>query len=98
RCLSDWSSDVCSSDLVQERVEPHGSSAARFEWPAVLAQDCAEPDVGQLQRLVAAPEPSCIVVPQFGRGEELVEVQPLAMVHDVEIGRASCRERGWNGG
>src|SRR5438045_9654484 len=72
RCLSDWSSDVCSSDLRRRR--DLGGHAARLEQAAEMPQK-AEP--GHIRRRVDANRDHR----PGGAG--------------VEIGRASCRERGW---
>src|SRR3546814_19422258 len=87
--ISDWSSDVCSSDLFLDRglVVVH----AGLE---VVAGDFL-----QRQEAVAV----CAVLDEggFERGFEpgdaaLVDVGLLLFLrrlHDIEIGRASCRER-----
>src|ERR1039458_9010004 len=50
RCLSDWSSDVCSSDLI---VELHPTFVHRFEAYRLVAENLA--DVGALVSPVHAP-------------------------------------------
>src|SRR5205814_4747284 len=82
RCLSDWSSDVCSSDLelrALERIGIHrGRSGQRLEHaddergPLLLRR--VERSVGKAQ----------------GPADEACRDEVVAL----EIGRASCRERG----
>src|SRR3546814_2331030 len=76
--ISDWSSDVCSSDLLrrdQDREQQHD-----------------RPD--EIVLLLDRERP---VVLHRGGGDVLGEVVDRAFgeapVHEVEIGRASCRER-----
>src|SRR3546814_9254363 len=89
--ISDWSSDVCSSDLVDHEVgaaragavAPRaGGAALRFEMLGVAevdkrveAGDGFEDDVAALAAVAAVG----------------------AAIFDIflEIGRASCRDRGW---
>src|SRR3546814_14515057 len=85
--ISDWSSDVCSSDLERGRIgggegDPitaGEAEVARFE--ADLALPVADRDlqgVGTVDETVQGQEPAL----------EQVRIRPPA-----EIGRASCRER-----
>src|SRR5205814_6887902 len=88
RCLSDWSSDVCSSDLqpfevqVGQAPDPHPladpADVPRLDGPEEEFADRGEPG-----ELPAAAED------HLGRQVEVLN-EPAA-----EIGRASCRERGW---
>src|SRR5262245_65655286 len=71
RCLSDWSSDVCSSDL-------SSTPDCRASWP----NGCSGGN-----RVGARVHPGAL-------GVLLARTQP----DRGEIGRASCRERGWIGG
>src|SRR5205814_5781807 len=92
RCLSDWSSDVCSSDLsrVSQALfgsrqrgacaqKPHAFRALLTLWPVVRG--------GEEFRTAQRPE--------------LASALPVAgsyflIGHSViKIGRASCRERVW---
>src|SRR5262245_63018704 len=81
RCLSDWSSDVCSSDL-PVRGEPHDR---RLE-----AAEAVHRRVPVLQREAVAIERVLEAEGPHGHGGYEEED------HDgvPEIGRASCRERG----
>src|SRR5262245_65020666 len=80
RCLSDWSSDVCSSDL--RKVSPLGSDdRRRSRFEPRLADD----GPGLLRSDPQADE---------GLGVPRLE----SAFHQLEIGRASCRERVWISG
>ena len=61
--------------LVQERLQADDVALAGLERPAVLAQDRAEGDVLEVDRVVA---------PLPGDVEELLEVVALAVVDHVE--------------
>src|SRR3546814_15630213 len=83
--ISDWSSDVCSSDLGQARL---------LEQRAVHVEPALHRDVGRLgHRLHAdgAPAPFC------GRDEHVAgaaaDVEDRAALAGDQIGRGSCRER-----
>src|SRR3546814_15862664 len=94
--ISDWSSDVCSSDLVAEEKEQQ--PAYRIE-----EQDVAEPDqiemreaeqrepdhAGIMRRRRAAPLRRGAFDDEQGAGAEQQREKPAH-----QIGRASCRERG----
>src|SRR5207248_4101543 len=91
RSYGDWSSDVCSSDLGTSLHEPsrgaHGGVRHREVWmnpesAAAGRQPGFRHFHDQLEELKQRLLRMC------ERAESLV---------DLEIGRASCRERGWNG-
>src|SRR5262249_56623915 len=78
RLVSDWSSDVCSSDLLvgagaQDRAVVAGSVELQ-----VVGVECVDPAVG-------LDVDAVVLVPAAGPDRERV---------GVEIGRASCRGRG----
>src|SRR3546814_9613772 len=75
--ISDWSSDVCSSDLF-ERVADHRQP--------VLARDMVDRTVG----IARQPMPRFGAETFFGPVARLLDFR--GRVHR-EIGRASCRER-----
>src|SRR3546814_4694848 len=90
--ISDWSSDVCSSDLLREG--PHGPG---------MVQAWAEPDVEQLPVDIVArdvlPEGYLHVFDAVGPDDE-----PVSLIHEDtvplrlmavfdEIGRESCMGR-----
>src|SRR5262245_64787987 len=76
RCLSDWSSDVCSSDL----LNPDAETAV------VLAAGSRDNSVGEFFLNRGG----------HGHGENVAaeQVRKDRRGDSVEIGRASCRERG----
>src|SRR3546814_16598538 len=83
--ISDWSSDVCSSDLVD--FDGDGRSELRQVFTAggkVLGNDPADRQAFH----VISPQP--LPHKHFGRAtaEKVMDVQAIA-----KIGRASCRER-----
>src|SRR3546814_3376573 len=82
--ISDWSSDVCSSDL--ELVQP-GRPLAPGQIPDSNGVMLAAMLVGE----VAAVQPHHL---PDDRAKLASALKELARRHDViEIGRASCRER-----
>src|SRR5438045_9554462 len=77
RCLSDWSSDVCSSDLIY--VSPAEVEAALITHEAVL--EAAVVGAEDENKLVKPK--AYVVLKQLNSGTDALK----------EIGRASCRER-----
>src|SRR3546814_8855940 len=82
--ISDWSSDVCSSDLLA--THPGGSPAARFSAPAL--HYC---DVGIIQKINLFVAYHLKTAFQCGH-QPMEDRSPRRLVH-IQIGRASCRER-----
>src|SRR3546814_4740310 len=84
--ISDWSSDVCSSDLQQplglERFLDEIGRAAPDRGDRSIKVAVARDHQHRDRRI--AP---------FDLVEQVEPVQPRALEPDVEIGRASCRER-----
>src|SRR3546814_20877980 len=79
--ISDWSSDVCSSDLIGHEAQQHLRRG--------LAADAAIDDALAEQRRVGG-------LPHFGdriADEHQFLRDALERAVRVEIGRASCRER-----
>src|SRR5205814_4849542 len=97
RCLSDWSSDVCSSDLllaqasVDEPLRERAQGLALSSGEAAVAQGLGI-SREQLGGRGQMPSESLLQMrdDRSGRGDG----QLLA----GEIGRASCREGAWSGG
>src|SRR5436190_17152579 len=79
RSLCDWSSDVCSSDLVDDQVRSGTLRSTRLH--GVHLGVAGEAVSTEVFRIV------------LDHRLELVFVEPR--VPGAEIGRASCRERGW---
>src|SRR5690606_40881857 len=83
RFSRDWSSDVCSSDLVLQR-DRRRARAALVEVGAKLRD---ETSVAYLDgELEVQPEASGVEVPRADDGPHIVDDEQL------QIGRASCRE------
>src|SRR3546814_11648290 len=104
--ISDWSSDVCSSDLRRGVRKPGkiAGAVARGEQPHQRAIDVPGRDEAALQRLaIAIGQPGRIrqrcrvaLVIDSGahrRGDGGGAVGRILMRAADEIGRASCRER-----
>src|SRR3546814_16152619 len=95
--ISDWSSDVCSSDL----VPPIGAAGAARDLGHVVQAEREQH--GLLEPLVDAPAARAIGLGNTRRaGIELrqrliarLTHRPLGLAADriAEIGRATCRER-----
>src|SRR3546814_2308318 len=80
--ISDWSSDVCSSDLVTLRVEHDDIGEI------AVAQVAATVELERVSGLAAA------TVDELGdRDRLLVQNVFRVLPREGEIGRASCRER-----
>src|SRR5205814_5164636 len=94
RCLSDWSSDVCSSDL-RDAIATQGLT----DYPTWVRRydTLSAADVEAIRAHVAAlperPRVSVIVEGEDEQTRRSLEAQ-LYAPHEVEIGRASCREGG----
>src|SRR5205814_5088778 len=91
RCLSDWSSDVCSSDL---RL----LQAVRLRSQSLSQRD--QKDWREVRRGMDTTVLAFLAAP-FVASLILAGIHAYLGVHVVErgvifeIGRASCRERGW---
>src|SRR5205814_3479075 len=83
RCLSDWSSDVCSSDLVD------------LPSPAGEGKSTVTVGVTQALRKIGKNAALCIREPSLG---PVFGVKGGAAGGGYEIGRASCRGRVWVSG
>src|SRR3546814_5033058 len=91
--ISDWSSDVCSSDLEREKGYREGAPALQHAALDLVALDALEQglEVAFAEAFVAlALDDLEEDRAERVRGEDL---QQLALVGFREIGRASCRER-----
>src|SRR3546814_12385201 len=106
--ISDWSSDVCSSDLPRISVTPIRVVIARHPVMAAVPLAIAAPVIAAVAPPVAIPAvlPAVIVPPvdpivivavvaPVDPAVAVAIVAPVATVDAiVEIGRASCRGRG----
>src|SRR5205814_7841812 len=86
RCLSDWSSDVCSSDLTVKRLIGEAGGVLRdnvvfTDRSGVLASFITTP-----RWLLTGKRDAVWGLPSAGIAEPDIA--------QAEIGRASCRERG----
>src|SRR5205814_5698274 len=79
RCLSDWSSDVCSSDLVTYGAFQPDANGHEYQNLATVERDFAQ---------MAAAGINAVRIPHTVAPRTLLDA---AARH--EIGRASCRER-----
>src|SRR3546814_16083979 len=90
--ISDWSSDVCSSDLDMDRPRPRAHPFDPLP---------REPDLAAVRDrlvLVGVEEEFPVIgnggdAPDFGFRDFVGPPPPAALVPREEIGRASCRER-----
>src|SRR5205814_5615231 len=90
RCLSDWSSDVCSSDLLMDVLPRLGAG-----WVGVtqIAPDLADEEIRSLAEIGV---PALRFNIFRGNIANVDDIAPLAHRLPVlleQIGRASCRER-----
>src|SRR5207248_8116485 len=94
RSYGDWSSDVCSSDLKAIR--------AAFDHPRAVDANLVDAQQARrvLDRLVGY-KISPLLWNKVRRGLSAGRVQTVALrliverEEAIQIGRASCRERGW---
>src|SRR3546814_4084033 len=80
--ISDWSSDVCSSDLALGAMALAAPVAARQESPII------EPANGEP---IGPDEPTSGEIEQIA--QESAGEYFARSGHNIEIGRASCRDR-----
>src|SRR3546814_12674470 len=100
--ISDWSSDVCSSDLGKALVRREMVAALQFEQPDIGLR-------GQAQRMVrllvfsrtdGAVTAAALVIVGLGEGTGIAEAEPVACRRDRSeerrVGKAcvrACRSR-----
>src|SRR3546814_11943895 len=90
--ISDWSSDVCSSDLLGDRIfgPKHVQLIARFKPGEIYNAD----EIYDLRRAIIATGLVSEVEIEPKRGAAQPDGSVLADLDvRMEIGRASCRER-----
>src|SRR3546814_1998341 len=90
--ISDWSSDVCSSDLKTSEV------AAAAEQSAVAMREAAQTAAGLIQAIEDARNevevPAGVATRAGSQASEAVKVSQALSDHvEAKIGRASCRAR-----
>src|SRR3546814_4881312 len=93
--ISDWSSDVCSSDLFIER-QKLGFDLIKLHWTPQLRQQIEGTDGDKLRDAIAAANPRRIILMRC-ESDDAIEI---GRAHGIslfqgyfQIGRASCRER-----
>src|SRR3546814_7844317 len=94
--ISDWSSDVCSSDLI-DACRARGEQFAQIGRANVTRPRRAEPDVGdRFPGQPGLPRRDIARGRIVGAAHRAVEVEALEHRNREfeKIGRASCRERG----
>src|SRR3546814_20870756 len=91
--ISDWSSDVCSSDLPAAAVGGHVVGEHRVHQQRHVAEQVVEQvRLLDVVDLVRAPDPPRHREAAVGQVVEEVKFRQQAL---HEIGRAWCRERVW---
>src|SRR5437016_6996940 len=88
RLVSDWSSDVCFSDLGRNLIPP---SAMPFKTGLVFTYDCGDFARGMEMALSLADHAG--FAKRRAQARERGKLRGLG-VANAKIGRASCRERG----
>src|SRR5258705_7105195 len=89
RCLSDWSSDVCSSDLRLLLKVEREIGFGEIEMTKILLVEDNEMNRDMLSRRLIKRGYEIVMACDGQEGIELArKEQP-----DLKIGRASCRER-----
>src|SRR3546814_14353323 len=98
--ISDWSSDVCSSDLTMTNIIPSEIDSIRSEYqkPELSAEERAAFDGAGLKLLYAIHHSAIhgtIASAWKNAGVSDIYITDLKgqIVYSVKIGRASCRDR-----
>src|SRR5205814_4042320 len=91
RCLSDWSSDVCSSDLAYAARSP-------LMYARAIAESCVPLQIWWSRKdrvVMESPKHSGSLFRAIARMNPAAPVDEYVgmWIHTHEIGRASCRER-----
>src|SRR3546814_16976670 len=105
--ISDWSSDVCSSDLLADllRIEAYGETGDIMPAADFLVRH-REVAHRPHRQLVVDFGQSVVIIPQGDAFQENAKRHPLALgdaarlggkvvIRPLEIGRATCRESVW---
>src|SRR3546814_12119383 len=93
--ISDWSSDVCSSDLGYQAFSPGKPVPSWAGNYALMASGVGELGQDELDRLTTGRR----IGMQFNIDDDAFEMNAVTRAADLEdqlhlqIGRASCRER-----
>src|SRR5207245_6012289 len=93
RCYRDWSSDVCSSDLSRRwpnRSDEFANVMNRIP-KVVVSRSAPALDAWSNSSLLEGELVAGVA--DLRREQDVVVVGSTSVVHALEIGRASCRER-----
>src|SRR5207245_8420767 len=90
RCYRDWSSDVCSSDLLYRPLPPVTALPSNAEKSLLLLMMAGEP---WRSRVVEAVDAEEFEFPVYRTVFEALADDAPDRLDETEIGRASCRER-----
>src|SRR3546814_19304422 len=107
--ISDWSSDVCSSDLAynrkaqEEMASRTAGLGARIQTLNALGYDLIGRHVGRRPNLLDESEVHRRLEPHLPKLAHRLNNDPMApyleglsvIRHGLQHGRASCRERAW---
>src|SRR3546814_5453828 len=90
--ISDWSSDVCSSDLTLQSMitvngHPYHKARTRISYDHIPSQTILKNSYARLVRVQLEKKGERVAY-IMGAGDEIPE-----SLEQIEIGRASCRER-----
>src|SRR3546814_8462577 len=87
--ISDWSSDVCSSDLAVAQRRQHAVRPLEDRVERLLVRDARHDEVPAGGALARRPrEPAAL-------RDDVVRLRRGPVPHGEELGRASCRESVW---
>src|SRR3546814_11736582 len=94
--ISDWSSDVCSSDLAAIKADP-GNSRARYYTGLAMAQDGRLEDAIDVWQSLAADSPAGsprlgLLRLQIGRAAQELGIEPPPIARPQEPGPAAPAE------
>src|SRR5205807_3051817 len=92
RLQGDWSSDVCSSDLIRYTATPYPATAGCSRTVIIALQQCGRPEPIAYTALPVLSPPFTDVRSRGYRDP------PAPRLAGAQIGRASCRERGGSAG
>src|SRR3546814_3680635 len=89
--ISDWSSDVCSSDLISLRYRRQHLGAPHRGRGKVFVHAGLEQDVMAFQQFLGAPQFQIVRTERRTAitGDEAASIQPITLVDFLQIGRAT---------
>src|SRR3546814_15305138 len=95
--ISDWSSDVCASDLTSHRRENFGGGMENIA--AAVSEIAARPDVAVIFPVHPNPNVRRVMDAALAEHGHVAMIDPLDYPHFVrQNGRGSWRERGCQDG